>query len=99
MRVAGAVAGGGRFGLHKILFYFEAYVHVSTIFFANSIFAWAPYFPLSTHTLLRNRLFPLDPFLLHYTPYNLVTDHRVKANGRYVSMGWYAPSPRHLRSL
>ena len=30
-----------RIGLYKILFYFEAYVHESMIFFANTTFIWA----------------------------------------------------------
>ena len=45
-------------GLYKILFYYEACVHESMLFFANSTFVWAPHFPPSSHTLLRNLCFP-----------------------------------------
>jgi len=36
--------------LYKILFYVEAYVHESMIFFANTTFVWAPHSPSSSHT-------------------------------------------------
>jgi len=68
---------GTPIGLHKILFYFGAYVHESMIFFANTTFVWAPHFPPSSHTLLRNVLFPLDISLLQYIPYNIVNDNIV----------------------
>jgi len=48
-------------GLYKILFYGEAYVHESVRFFANTTFVWGPHSPSSSHTRLRNILFPLAP--------------------------------------
>jgi len=63
-----------QFDLYKILFDFEAYAHESTIVLANTTFVWAPHSPPSSHTLLRNILFPLDPSLLQYIPYNIVNN-------------------------
>ena len=64
-------------GFYTILFYFEAYVHESMLFFANTTFVWAPRFPPASHTLLRNVLFPLDLPFLQYIPYNIVNDNIV----------------------
>ena len=64
-------------GIYKILFYFEAYVHESIIFFANTTFVWAPHSPPSPRSLLRNILFPRIPHLLQYILYNIVNDNIV----------------------
>jgi len=60
-----------RLGLYKILFYFEAYLHESMILFAKTTFGWALHCPPSSHTLFRNVVFPRDPPLLQYIPYNI----------------------------
>jgi len=77
---------------YKILFEFEAYMHESIVFFANTTFVWATHVPPSSHTLLRNQLFPLDPRycniyhsillmtispLLQYIPYHIVDENIV----------------------
>jgi len=64
-------------GLYKILFTFEACVHESIIFLAHTTFVWVPHFHPSSHTLLRNILFPLDHPLLKYIPYTFGTSNIV----------------------
>jgi len=49
----------------------------SILFFANTAFVWAPRFPVSLHTLLRNILVPLDQRVLQYIPYNIVNGNIV----------------------
>jgi len=57
---------GNPLDMYKILFYFEAYVHESILFFANSLcFSVPP--PPSFHTQLRNIAFPSTPFIAIYT--------------------------------
>ena len=66
-----------RLGLYKISLYFEAYVHESIILFANTLFVWVPHSPPSSHTQLRNILFPSNPPFLQYIPNNIVHDNIV----------------------
>ena len=73
----GRSCGALWFGLYKILFYVEAYVHESVIFFANTSFVWAPHSLPSSHTRLRNIFPPLTPPVLQYIPYNIVNDNIV----------------------
>jgi len=55
-------------GLYKILFYFEAYVHESMIFFVNTTVVWAPYPPpLIAHTIAQYIVSPRPPFIAIYT--------------------------------
>ena len=63
------------------MFYFEVYVQESMIFFANTTFVWAPHFPPSSHTVLRNIVCPLDPPLLQYIPYNIGDEISCKGQG------------------
>jgi len=52
-------------------------VHESMMFFANATFVWAPHFPPSSRSQLRNIVYPLDPPLLQYMLYNIVNDNIV----------------------
>jgi len=52
---------GRRPGRRRYRVYFEAFVHESIIFFANTPFAWAPHYPPSSPTLLRTIAYPSDP--------------------------------------
>jgi len=62
-------------GLFKILFYFEAYVHESMIFFANTTFVLGtplpPFIALTTENSVCSRL----TFISICLPYNIVYDN------------------------
>ena len=69
-----------RLGLYKILFYFEAFVHTSMIFCANTSFVWAPHPPPLSPTRLLNILFLPNP--LHLNIYNTIFVMAITCKGQ-----------------
>jgi len=64
-------------GLHQIFVLFEPFVQESILLLANTPLVWAPHFPPSSPTLLRNILFLPDHTLLQHLLYNIGNDNIV----------------------